>query len=203
MPLRRCCGSPRTLLAASLAVAAFCVLFAGRTMAADTEKPAVAAFTLTDQHGRSFTAADLEGRPTVMHFGFTHCPVVCPTTLYEVAERLRDLGALADQIRFILVTVDPERDTPEVLKEYIASFDARIVGLTGQEAEIRRLATSVGAKFEKHANTDGGYSMDHSVEAFLLDRNGRRVGVLHVGYGTEPAKTVKALKALIGAEAAR
>ena len=90
-----------------------------------------------------------------------------------------------------------------MLKEYIASFDDRIVGLTGQETEIRVLADSIGARFKMHSTTNGGYDMDHSVEAILLDRAGVRVGVLHVGYGAEPAKTLRTLQTLIGVQPAR
>lgn len=183
--------------AAAIAFALVWLFAAIPTLAAGPDD-GLPAFTLLDQNGREFTGRDLAGRPTVMHFGFTHCPVVCPTTLYEIAERLADLGTLADQINFVFVSVDPDRDTPVVLKEYIASFDTRIVGLTGSSAQIRRLADAVGARFERHPAKDGGYDMDHSIEGFLLDRNGRRVSALHVGYGADSAKTLAALKSLIG-----
>ena len=117
MPLRHSSNLSRAWLAAIVAAAALCFILANRAVATDAVKPAVAAFMLVDQDGRSFTDADLRDRPTVIHFGFTHCPVVCPTTFYEVTERLNDLGPLADQIRFVFVTIDPQRDTPRVCRQ--------------------------------------------------------------------------------------
>jgi len=188
---------PPPLRATTLAgILALCLLPSAPAAAQTAARPP-AAFRLVDQNGSTFTQADLRGKPTVLHFGFTHCPVVCPTTLYEIAERLKDLGAEADAIRFVLVTVDPDRDKPEVLKDYIANFDSRIVGLTGTEPEIRKLAAAVGATFARLPTKDGGYDMEHSIEAFLLDRNGARAGTLHVGYGADSGKIMKELRALI------
>src|SRR3954469_2272165 len=88
-------------------------------------------FSLTDQNGRTFTDQDLKGRPFLVFFGFTHCPDVCPTTLFEVSEILRALGPDADRARALFITVDPERDTPAAMKDYLSSFDPHLTGLTG------------------------------------------------------------------------
>lgn len=155
-------------------------------------------FQLIDQNGRAVTEANLKGQPTVLHFGYTHCPVVCPTTLYEVAGRMRALGPQADDISFVFATVDPERDTANVLKTYIANFDERIIGLTGTSDNVARLAKGLGATYAKRARRDGGYDFDHTVFAYLLDRDWMKVGVLYAGPGADEETVVAKLRALAG-----
>lgn len=138
-------------------------------------------FRLVDQHGRPVTEEDLADKPAVLHFGFTHCPVVCPTTLHEIAERMRRMGPAAHDLRFVFVTVDPDRDTSAVLEPYIASFDSRIIGLTGSADQIKALADGVGAPFSRATATDGSYTLDHSVFGFLMARGWKRAGVLYMG----------------------
>ena len=133
------------------------------------------AFQLTDQNGRTVTEEDLKGHPTLVFFGFTHCPDVCPSTLFEVSEVLRQLGPEAGGARGLFVTVDPERDTPEALKDYLASFDPHLSGLTGSREAIDRMLKTYRVYAKKVPTENGGYTMDHSVLVYLMDKQGRFV----------------------------
>ena len=155
-------------------------------------------FSLLDQGGRPLTPAALKGKPTLLQFGFTSCPVVCPTTLHEIAGLMQELGPLADQINVVFVTVDPARDTTGVLKRYIASFDERIVGVTGSEDGIAALASALGAAVSK-TSQGSDYAVSHPVYAYLLDRNWLRAGTLYVGPSAKKTKVLETLKGLIGA----
>lgn len=128
-------------------------------------------FRLTSHEGKPFTDADLKGKPFVVFFGFTHCPEVCPTTLYDLTQDLASLGSDADKLRVAFITVDPAQDTPELIKTYLSSFDPRIVGLTGTEEEIAAVAKAYKIYFRK-VPTDSGYTMDHSATIFLMDSKG-------------------------------
>lgn len=134
-------------------------------------------FQLTNHKGQRFTDADLAGRPYALFFGFTNCPDVCPTTLFELSERLKDLGWNGDALRVIFVTVDPERDTPEKLMEYLASFDQRITGLTGTEAQVEHIVAAYKA-YRKKVLTNGDYTMDHTAIVYLFDSKGQLKGTL-------------------------
>ena len=132
-------------------------------------------FNLVDQNGKSITDQDMKGKPFLVFFGFTHCPDVCPTTLFDVSEVFRALGADAKGVRALFVTVDPERDTPAVLKDYLSSFDPRIVGVTGDEASIAA-AEKAYRVYAKKVPTDGGsYTMDHTAIVYLMNKDGRFV----------------------------
>jgi protein SCO1/2 len=128
-------------------------------------------FKLTTQDGKPFTDENLKGKPFAVFFGFTHCPEVCPTTLYDLTQDLEALGKDADNLRVAFVTVDPARDTPELLKTYLASFDPRIVGLTGTEEEIAAVAKAYKVYYRK-VPTDSDYTMDHTATIFLMDSKG-------------------------------
>lgn len=133
-------------------------------------------FKLTDQNGQPITDADLKGKPFLVFFGYTHCPDVCPTTLFEVSEVMRSLGKDADRAKALFVTVDPERDTPAVLKDYLSSFDPRLIGVTGSEAALDALEKEYRVYAKKvPAGKDGEYSMDHSAIVYLMDKSGRFV----------------------------
>jgi protein SCO1/2 len=132
-------------------------------------------FTLTDQNGRTVTDQDLKGKPFLVFFGFTHCPDVCPTTLFEISEILRTLGPDADRVRALFITVDPERDTPDVMKDYLSSFDPHLSGLTGDPAAIAAVAKTYRVYFKKVPLDQGGYTMDHTAIVYLMDKNGRFV----------------------------
>ena len=132
-------------------------------------------FSLTDQNGRTVTDQDLKGRPFLVFFGFTHCPDVCPTTLFEVSEILRQLGPDADRVGALFITVDPERDTPAALKDYLASFDPHVAGLTGDPASVAAVAKGYRVYFKKVPLDQGGYTMDHTAILYLMDKEGRFV----------------------------
>jgi protein SCO1/2 len=139
-------------------------------------------FTLTDQHGARRHLSDFRGKLVLLYFGFTYCPDICPTDLMTVGNLIRSLGPEGDQLQPVFVTLDPARDTPEVLRAYVASFHPRFVALTGTDDQIRRVATSFKVFFEKvrppGINT---YLIDHSAYVFLLDREGRFVTLFPPG----------------------
>lgn len=155
-------------------------------------------FTINDQAGAPFTEADLARKPTVIHFGFTHCPVICPTTLYEVAGHMQALGELAERINFVFVTVDPERDAPAYLKTYIESFDSRIIGLSGTQSETSKLAAAVGAHYARIESANGDYTMDHSVAGFLIVPGRSTVEEVYMGAGAKSAHVMSRLRDLAG-----
>jgi protein SCO1/2 len=132
-------------------------------------------FSLTDQNAKPVTDQDLKGHPFLVFFGFTHCPDVCPTTLFEVSEILRALGPQAKDVRALFVTVDPERDTPAVLKDYLSSFDPRVIGVTGDPDGIAAIEKSYRVYAKKVPLEGGNYTMDHSAVVYLMDKNGRFV----------------------------
>jgi protein SCO1/2 len=132
-------------------------------------------FRLIDQDGRTMTEQDLKGSPSLVFFGFTHCPDVCPTTLFDISEVMRALGPDADRARALFITVDPERDTQSVLKDYMSSFDPHVSGLTGDLPAITAVAREYRAYFKKVALDGGGYTMDHTAITYLMDKEGRFV----------------------------
>ncbi|OWJ80925.1 MULTISPECIES: SCO family protein [Paracoccaceae] len=134
-------------------------------------------FTLTDHHSEPVQPADWIGRPTLVFFGFTWCPDVCPTMLSNISGWLEDLGPDADRLNTVLISVDPERDTPEVLADYLSNFDPRITGLTGTLTEVERAAAGFRARFEK-APRDGDYTMNHTAGVFLFRADGRFGGII-------------------------
>ncbi|ORE93297.1 SCO family protein [Aurantimonas sp. 22II-16-19i] len=137
-------------------------------------------FSLVDEDGKPRTWSDFRGRPVAVFFGFTHCPDICPTTLGELSVLLDDLGEQANELQVVSISGDPERDTPGVLTGYLQSFDPRIVGLTGSEAEVDR-AFSAFKAYRKKVTTGGGdYTIDHSAGIYLYDRNGGFAGTLDV-----------------------
>ena len=129
--------------------------------------------SLTDHNGKLRTLADFHGKVVTVFFGFTHCPDVCPTTLAEMAQVAKDLGPDADKLQVLFVTVDPERDTPQVLKQYVPSFNPSFLGLYGDSASTTRAAKEFKVFFEKQPAKNGSYSVDHSAGTFVFDRAGR------------------------------
>jgi len=133
-------------------------------------------FKLTDQNGQTITEADLKGKPFLVFFGYTHCPDVCPTTLFDVSEVMRSLGKDADRTKALFITVDPERDTPAVLKDYLSSFDPHLIGATGDETALNRVEKEYRVYAKKvPTGKDCEYSMDHSAIVYLMDKQGRFV----------------------------
>ena len=132
-------------------------------------------FRLIDQDGKPITDQDFKGRPFLVFFGYTHCPDICPTTLFDVSELMRALGNDADRTAALFVTVDPERDTPAAMKDYLSSFDPHLRGATG-DAKAIDAAEKEYRVYAKKVPTDGGdYSMDHTALVYLMDKQGRFV----------------------------
>lgn len=129
-------------------------------------------FTLVGQTGEPFSSTELKGHPYLMFFGFTHCPDICPTTLLELSKHLDAIGDAARDLKVLFITVDPERDTPEVMAQYMSSFDPRVTGLTGTPEQIRNVAKLYRAFYEKVPGDDGDYSMNHTASVFLFDADG-------------------------------
>jgi len=132
-------------------------------------------FSVLDQAGRSFTRRELQGHPTLVFFGFTHCPDVCPTTLATLAQI--DRTARIEGMRVLLVTVDPTRDTPAVLEKYVHAFDPHFWGATGSQAAIEKLAKEFSVAVNRVELPNGDYTMDHSAAVFLLDDRARIAGI--------------------------
>lgn len=132
-------------------------------------------FTLTDQDGKTVTDADFRGKYMLIYFGFTFCPDVCPTELQVIAAALESLGPKAAGVQPLFVTVDPERDTPQVLGKYVKQFDPRLIGLTGTPAQIATIAKEYRVYYEKVKDKDGSadYTMDHSSVAYLMSPEGK------------------------------
>jgi len=128
---------------------------------------------LTDHNGRARTLADFRGKVVTVFFGFTHCPDACPTTLVEMAGVMKELGADADKLQVLFVTVDPERDTQKVLEQYVPSFHPGFLGLYGNAEATARAAKEFKVHYQKRPVEGSGYSVDHSAGTFILDREGR------------------------------
>lgn len=135
-------------------------------------------FRLVDQNGMAFTDADLKGKWHLVFFGYTHCPDVCPTTLNQLSLTLDRLKAKRDRVEIVFITVDPERDTPAILKSYISSFDAPIKALSGTPDQVAGAAKAFRVYSAKRPRSDGSYDMDHSAAIFVMDPKGRFTGAL-------------------------
>jgi len=144
----------------------------------------LADFDLVDTHGARATLATLRGHPTLVFFGFTHCPDVCPTTLAKLAQIAKD--ASMPQLRVLLVSVDPARDKPEQLQQYVHAFDRSFKGVTGEQAQIERLAREFGVAIARVDLGGGDYTVDHSAAVFLLDDEARRVAVFPPPFEIQP-----------------
>jgi len=127
---------------------------------------------LTDHNGKPRHLEDFRGKAVVLFFGFTHCPDICPTTLAETAAALKKLGADADRVQVLFVTIDPERDTPDALAKYVTAFDPRFLGLRGDAQATSRAAKEFKVFYEKR-KTGESYSMDHSGQTYVIDPQGR------------------------------
>jgi protein SCO1/2 len=140
-------------------------------------------FELIGQDGKAFSSATLAGTPYAVFFGFTNCPDICPTTLLMMSNALARLGADADRLRVLFVTVDPEQDTPAQLAKYMASFDPRITALTGSAEQIAATAKLWKAFYHKLPEDKGGYTIVHSAYVYLMDRDNRLAGTLNFQEG--------------------
>ena len=138
-------------------------------------------FKLTDQNGQTITDGDLKGHPFLVFFGFTNCPEVCPTALFDISEIFTALGSDADKINALFITVDPERDTPAKLKDYLSSFNPRLKGVGGDADALAAVAKAYRVYYKKVPLKDGDYTMDHTAFIYLMDRNGDYLGFFPPG----------------------
>ena len=173
------------LLLTGVAYVAFGVLKDKAVSIADIGGP----FTLASARGGVVDEAALRGNPYAIFFGFTHCPEVCPTTLYEMSALLEKLGEDAKDFRVFFVTVDPERDTAEIMKDYIANFDPRIEALIPTTEQLRTIASDFRIHYAKVPTSGGGYTMDHTASIYLMDAKGDFAGTIAF---QEPAETREA-----------
>ena len=157
------------------------------SLTAPAASDARVAFRLTTQHGTAFTDRDIDGAPSAIFFGFTNCPDVCPTALFEMSEILRTLGPEADRMNAVFITIDPERDTPAVIKDYLSSFDPHLVGLTGDPTAIAAVAKAYRVYSKKVPLDQGGYTMDHTAIVYLMDKSGRFVSPFSLKRTTDTA----------------
>ncbi|WP_245443790.1 SCO family protein [Mesorhizobium sp. DCY119] len=155
-------------------------------------------FSLTTQHGTQLSDADLKGKPYIVFFGFTHCPEVCPTTLFELTGALAALGPDADLLTPLFVTVDPERDTQEYLASYLGAFDSRIIGLSGSAEETAAIARSFKATYRKVPLGGDDYTMDHTAIIYLIDREGQFFD--KIDYREDFAVQIEKLRRLVAAK---
>jgi protein SCO1/2 len=153
-------------------------------------------FALTDFNGKPRTLADFRGKVVVLFFGYTQCPDVCPTTLAELAEARKRLGADGDRVQVLFVTVDPARDTPALLAQYVPAFDPSFLGLYGDDDTLAKTAKEFKVIYQKQpGRTPGTYTMDHSAGTYIYDPQGRlRV---YVSYGQGPEVFVHDIRELL------
>jgi protein SCO1 len=188
-------------LLVALLVGATIALYASdafRTQVAGTSGSAAIGgeFTLVNAEGETVTQERFLGKPTVYFFGFTHCPDVCPTTLFELTNRMEKLGPEADKLNAVFVTVDPERDTPEEMKRYLEAFDPRITGLTGSQEQVQEMMKKWRVYAAKVPQEGGEYTMDHTATLYLMNAEGEFVGTIAPGESEETA--IQKLEKLIG-----
>ena len=153
-----------------------------------------APFTLVDQDGAAITEAAFVGRPSLLFFGFAHCPEICPTTVYDIETWFRDLGLTPDDLGAFFVTIDPERDTPAFLRDYLARQSDNVVGISGEPEAVWAMARSWRVYWQKRPLGDGDYTMDHFASVFVLDAQGRVVDL--IAYGEDPAQARAKIEAV-------
>lgn len=177
-----------TAFAASLIVGLLILFWAMGGVSKVAQPAAIGGpFQLTDQNGKAVTDKSLKGKPTLIFFGYTHCPDVCPTSLFEMSEVLRAMGKDADKVNAVFISVDPERDTPAAMKDYLSSFDPHLEGLSGDPAETAKVITSYRVYAKKVPTKDGDYTMDHTALIYLMDREGRFVSPFNMKRSPEEA----------------
>jgi len=144
-------------------------------------------FQLTDQTGQTVTEKNLLGKPTLIFFGYTHCPDVCPTSLFEMSEVLRAMGKDADRVNAYFISVDPERDTEAAMKDYLSSFDPHLKGLTGDPQAVAKIVGEYRVYAKKVPLKDGDYTMDHTALVYLMDRDGKFVAPFNLKQSPQQA----------------
>ena len=175
-------------LAGLLVISVALLLVVGRSPVQMAAPSAIGGpFKLVDQNGQAVTEEALKGKPSLIFFGFTHCPDVCPTALFEMSELYKALGPDGDKVGAYFVSVDPERDTPAVLKEYLSSFDPRLRGLTGDAAAVAAMEKAYRVYSKKVPLDGGGYTMDHTALVYLMNKDGQFVAPFNLKRKPEEA----------------
>lgn len=180
---------PVTIMYASLCLGAWTML-----AKADEARYGVP-FELTDDLGAPITDDALRGHPSLVYFGYTHCPEVCPTTLYEMAGWLKSLGPTADGLKAYFFTVDPERDTVEIMHGYASNFTDRITGITGDPKEMQKVIKGWQIFAKKVPSPDGDYTMDHTASVFMIDSQGKLQGT--IAYREDTSTALTKIRALL------
>jgi len=153
-------------------------------------------FKLTDHHGEVRQLSDYQGKVVALFFGFTHCPDICPTTMADLAAAMKLMGGNSDEVQVLFVTVDPERDTPEVLAQFVPSFDSRFIGLTGTVEEIDQVAKAFKIFYARQQEPgQTGYSFDHSAGVYVYDKQGKIR--IYLKYGQKPVEIAHDLSRLL------
>jgi protein SCO1/2 len=187
------------VMAAALAVLGYVGVRLYQELVLQAEQAQVAIggpFTLTDQTGATRTEKDLLGHPSVVYFGFTYCPDVCPTELVNIVGALDQLGPQAKNVRAYFITVDPERDTQKVMADFVENIGGGVIGLTGTPEQVAQAARAYRVYYQKaKPKPDGSYSVDHSGFVYIMDRQGRYAA--HLGPNAPPEKIVGKLKPLL------
>ena len=177
-----------TAFTASLLIGLLVMLWAMGGVRGVTAPAAIGGpFQLTDQSGATVTEKDLQGKPSIVFFGFTHCPDVCPTALFEMSEILRAMGKDADRVNAYFISVDPERDSKEAMKDYLSSFDPHLKGLTGDPEAVAKVLSAYRVYAKKVPLKDGDYTMDHTALTYLMDRDGKFVAPFNLNRKPEEA----------------
>jgi protein SCO1/2 len=189
----RTAARPLVIVAAfagSLVIGLLVMLWAlGGTRSIATPAAIGGPFQLTDQSGQTVTEKEMQGRPTLIFFGFTHCPDVCPTSLFEMSEVLRAMGPDADRVNAYFISVDPERDTADAMKDYLSSFDPHLKGLTGPPQDLAKVISEYRVYAKKVPLKDGEYTMDHTALVYLMDRDGKFVAPFNLKRTPDEAAT--------------
>jgi protein SCO1/2 len=177
-----------TAFTASLLIGLLAMLWAMAGVRGVTAPAAIGGpFQLTDQSGATVTEKSLQGKPSLIFFGFTHCPDICPTSLFEMSEILRAMGKDADRINAYFISVDPERDNKDAMKDYLSSFDPHLKGLTGDPEAIVKVLSAYRVYAKKVPLKDGDYTMDHTALTYLMDRDGKFVAPFNLSRKPEEA----------------
>jgi protein SCO1 len=151
-------------------------------------------FELVDQEGHTVTDKTFSGRPSVIFFGYTSCPDVCPTTLMDLSNWLKALGSRADKLNVLFITIDPQRDTPAHMRDFLSSFDPRIRGLTGTNEQIAAVTKEFRVYYKRFEESSGSYTMDHTGAVYLMDKTGHFV--VSLSFQTEDSVAIERLRSL-------
>jgi protein SCO1 len=177
-----------TAFTASLLIGLLVMLWAMGGVRGVTAPAAIGGpFQLVDQSGATVTEKNLQGKPSIVFFGFTHCPDVCPTALFEMSEILRAMGKDADRVNAYFISVDPERDNKDAMKDYLSSFDPHLKGLTGDPEAVAKVLSAYRVYAKKVPLKDGDYTMDHTALTYLMDRDGKFVAPFNLNRKPEEA----------------